>query len=62
MDVGVTVYVSFQDGLLHLEREFAVTGDELRMEFIEIRDEKQRMVADELDPGPCESCEWWCSE
>lgn len=64
VDVGVTVYARFggsQNGRLHIEREFAVIGDELRMEFIEIRDEKQRMVADELDPGPCEGCEEWCS-
>jgi CRISPR/Cas system-associated exonuclease Cas4 (RecB family) len=31
------------------------------MEFIETRDEKQRMVADELDPGVCEGCEEWCA-
>ncbi len=62
VDVGVTVYASFQDGRLHIEREFAVIGDELRMEFVEVRDEKQRMVADELDPGPCEGCEEWCSK
>ena len=37
-------------------------GDELRMEFIEVRDEKQRMVVDEFDPGPCEGCEEWCSK
>jgi CRISPR-associated protein Csa1 len=61
VDVGVTVYASLEDNHLHIEREFAVIGDELRMEFIEVRDEKQRMVADELDPGPCEGCEEWCS-
>ncbi|TCJ15711.1 type I-A CRISPR-associated protein Cas4/Csa1 [Rubrobacter taiwanensis] len=62
VDVGVTVYASFRNGRLQIEREFAVLGDELRMEFIEVRDEKQRMVADELDPGPCEECEAWCSK
>jgi CRISPR-associated protein Csa1 len=61
VDVGVTVYAGFQDGRLRIEREFTILGDELRMEFIEVRDEKQRMVADELDPGPCEGCEAWCS-
>ncbi len=60
VDVGVTVYANIQDRL-HIQREFTTLGDELRMEFIEIRDEKQRMVADELDPGPCEGCEAWCS-
>jgi len=62
VDVGVTVYATFRDGRLHIERDFTVIGDELRMEFVEIRDEKQRMVADELDPGPCEGCEEWCSK
>ncbi len=61
VDVGVTVYATFRDARLHIEREFTVIGDELRMEFIETRDEKQRMVADELDPGPCEGCEAWCA-
>jgi CRISPR-associated protein Csa1 len=32
------------------------------MEFVEVRDEKQHMVADELDPDPCDSCEAWCSK
>lgn len=60
VDVGVTVYANIQDRL-HIQREFTTLGDELRMEFIEIRDEKQRIVADELDPGPCEGCEEWCA-
>ena len=62
VDVGVTVYATVEDDRFHIECEFTVIGDELRMEFIEIRDEKQRMVADEFDPGPCESCEEWCSK
>jgi CRISPR-associated protein Csa1 len=62
VDVGVTVYANLEDDRLHIEREFMTLGDELRMEFIETRDEKQRMVADELDPGPCEYCEAWCSK
>ncbi len=61
VDVGITVYASFKNGRLHIEREFTVLGDELRMEFIEVRDEKQRMVADEADPGFCEGCEEWCA-
>jgi CRISPR-associated protein Csa1 len=61
VDVGVTVYAGIEDDRLHIEREFTTLGDELRMEFIEVRDEKQRMVADELDPGPCEGCEEWCA-
>ncbi len=62
VDVGITIYANFKNGRLGIEREFAVLGDELRMEFVEVRDEKQRMVADELDPGPCEGCEEWCSK
>jgi len=62
VDVGVTVYANFRGGRLRIEREFTVLGDELRMEFIEVRDEKQRMVADGLDPGPCEGCEEWCAK
>jgi len=62
VDVGVTVYANLENNCLHIEREFTTLGDELRMEFVEIRDEKQRMVADELDPGSCEGCEEWCSK
>lgn len=61
VDVGVTVYVDFDGGRPRIERDFTVLGDEVRMEFIEVRDEKQRMVADQSDPGPCEGCEAWCS-
>lgn len=61
VDVGITVYAGFKNDRLQIEREFTVLGDELRMEFIEVRDEKQRMVADEFDPGPCEGCEEWCA-
>jgi hypothetical protein len=25
-------------------------------------DEKHHMIADEPDPGPCESCKEWCSK
>ena len=45
------------DGCLHIEREFTVLGDELDMEFIEVRDDKQHMVAHEQDPSPCGNCE-----
>ncbi len=61
VDVGITVYATFKNDRLQIEREFIVLGDELRMEFIETRDEKQRMVADEVDPGVCEGCEEWCA-
>ncbi len=61
VDVGVTVYASFKSNRLQIEREFTVLGDELRIEFIETRDEKQRMVADGIDPGACEGCGEWCA-
>lgn len=61
VDVGITIYANFKNDRLQIERDFTVLGDELRMEFIEARDEKQRMVADEADPGVCEGCEEWCA-
>ncbi len=61
VDVGITIYANFENDRLHIERDFTTIGDELRMEFIEVRDEKQRMVVDEQDPGPCEGCEEWCA-
>ncbi len=61
VDVGVTIYATIKEGHLRIERDFITIGDELRMDFIETRDEKQRLVAEDQDPGPCEGCEQWCA-
>ncbi|HLH23128.1 MAG TPA: type I-A CRISPR-associated protein Cas4/Csa1 [Chloroflexota bacterium] len=51
VDVGCIVYVSFRQGRVLVERDFHVIGDELRHWFLEEREEKMRLVSEELDPG-----------
>ncbi|MCC7367688.1 MAG: type I-A CRISPR-associated protein Cas4/Csa1 [Chloroflexi bacterium] len=51
VDVGCVVYARFMNGRIVVERDFHLIGDELRQMFVEERDEKVRLVAEELDPG-----------
>ena len=51
VDVGCVVYARFVSGRMVVERDFHLIGDELRQTFVEERDEKARLVAEELDPG-----------
>jgi len=56
VDIGCTVYAYFRGKRILLERNFYLIDDELRQNFIEERDEKMRMVYEELDPGKPEGC------
>jgi CRISPR-associated protein Csa1 len=51
VDVGCVVYSRFMNGRIIVERDFHLIGDELRQMFVEERDEKARLVTEELDPG-----------
>lgn len=51
VDVGCVVYARFVQGRVVIERDFHLISDELRQWFIEERDEKARLVAEEIDPG-----------
>lgn len=51
IDVGCIVYVSFRQGRVLVERDFHLISDELRHWFLVERDEKMRLVSEELDPG-----------
>lgn len=51
VDLGCVVYASFHDGRVLIERDFHVIDDELRQWFIEARDERARIVEEEIDPG-----------
>jgi CRISPR-associated protein Csa1 len=61
VNVGCVVYASFKDGGLQIQRDFHVIDDELRQWFIEERDEKMRMVEEEIDPGVAYDCPEYCS-
>ncbi|MCR4428823.1 MAG: type I-A CRISPR-associated protein Cas4/Csa1 [Caldiserica bacterium] len=54
------VYVSFLQDQLKIEKEFHLISDEVRMRFIEERDEKMRMVYEEIDPGVPNECSRYC--
>lgn len=60
VDVGCVVYARFMNGRIVVERDFHLIGDELRQMFVEERDEKARLVAEELDPGLPAVCPRTC--
>lgn len=60
INVGCIAYAVFRDGRLLIERDFHLIDDELRQWFIDERDEKMRMVEEEIDPGVAEDCYEGC--
>jgi CRISPR-associated protein Csa1 len=60
INVGCVVYVQFQGERVLIERDFHRIDDELRSWFIEDRDERMRMVEEEIDPGLMEECYGQC--
>ena len=51
VNLGAVVYLDFADGQLAIERDLFVIDDELRQAFIDTRDERARLVEEEIDPG-----------
>lgn len=60
VDLGCVVYATVRDGRLTVERDFHIIGDELRQWFLQEREEKARLVAEELDPGLPDRCPRTC--
>ena len=60
IDLGCVVYPSVRDGRLTIERDFHIIGDELRQWFLQEREEKARLVSEELDPGLPDQCPKTC--
>ncbi len=56
INIGCIVYCEFKNNRMHIHKDFHIINDELRQWFIEERDEKMRMVYDEIDPGISPSC------
>jgi CRISPR-associated protein Csa1 len=56
VNVGCVVYVQFKGERVLIERDFHLIDDELRQRFIEARDEKARLVEEEIDPGLAPEC------
>lgn len=60
VDFGCVVEAGFADGRPVVRRQLYVIDDELRQRFIEARDEKARLVQEEIDPGPIGGCGEGC--
>jgi len=60
VDIGCLVYAYFKGDRIIIEREFHIIDEELRQNFIEERDEKMRMIYEEIDPGKPEECYQTC--
>lgn len=60
VNAGCIVYPSFNGDRLTIERDFCLIDDELRQWFIEERDERMRMVHEEIDPGLAQQCPEIC--
>lgn len=56
VNIGCLVYASFRDDRLIIKKDLHIIDDELRQWFIESRDEKARMVYEEIDPGLPAEC------
>jgi len=60
VNLGCIVYGEFKDGRLTVSKDMHLIDDELRQWFIEARDERARMLAEEIDPGLAEKCSEYC--
>ncbi len=57
VNIGCLIYPEFrEDGRITVKKDFHFINEELRQWFIEERDEKMRMVFEEIDPGMPEKC------
>ncbi|MCL6473339.1 MAG: type I-A CRISPR-associated protein Cas4/Csa1 [Firmicutes bacterium] len=56
INIGCVVYARFENGRLLVDKDYHLIDDELRQWFIEARDEKMRMVSEEIDPGMPDEC------
>jgi CRISPR-associated protein Csa1 len=60
IDLGCVTYVGFEGDRVVLDRDIHLIDDELRQWFLEVRDERMRMVAEGMDPGRAEECPEGC--
>lgn len=51
VNLGCIVYAKIKDDRLLIEKDIHIIDEELRQWFIEERDEKMRLVEEEIDPG-----------
>ena len=51
VNIGCIVYAEFKGDRFSVQKDMHIIEDELRQWFVEERDEKMRMVYEEIDPG-----------
>lgn len=56
VNLGCIVYLSFNGDRITISKDIHIIDDELRQWFIEERDQKARMVYEEIDPGIAKDC------
>lgn len=56
INLGCIVYAEFKGDRLVITKDIHIIDDELRQWFIEERDEKMRMIYEEIDPGLANKC------
>lgn len=61
VNLGCLVYAEFRDNRLIIKKDTHIISDELRQWFCEARDEKTRLVAEEIDPGLADNCPCFCT-
>jgi len=60
VNLGCIVYPTFEKDHLAVEKEFFLIDEELRQSFLEQRDERMRMIFEEIDPGLMDECPAIC--
>lgn len=60
VNLGCIVYGEFRGDRLIVKKDIHIISDELRQWFVETRDEKARLVAEEIDPGKTGECYETC--
>lgn len=60
VNLGCLVYPEFKNGRILIKRDLFIITDELRQKFIEQRDEKMRMIYEDIDPGISNNCYETC--
>lgn len=60
VNIGCLVYATFREDRLFITKDLHIIDDELRQWFIEARDDKMRMIYEEIDPGMPDDCHQGC--
>ncbi|MGC7847233.1 type I-A CRISPR-associated protein Cas4/Csa1 [Desulforudis sp. 1088] len=56
VNLGCVVYAEIRNGRLVMRKDIHIIDDELRQWFIEARDDRMRMIHEEIDPGLPDEC------